>query len=291
MMALIELVGETDIASAIVGEALLAREFFADPVDRIVDGVLDRSPARSSGRSCKVLFEGLEARPFHDAYDCKMACEIEAVWSQLRCELRTACDYGPFSVYRQAGSNFTDAEHWSTLNLLLPAGRLAPQASLCPATVAMLRASEAFCEVAVISRLMSGGHILPHCGPWNARLIVHVGITTPEAAQMRCASELRRWEEGRALIFDDSFEHECWNNAETDRFVLLFAIWHPGWLNHELILLKNIERHIARIYWDSEHSGFLKQFHEFSMIANDTRQRALWPTSVPIPRGWAPAAP
>src|SRR5262249_15670189 len=126
----------------------------------------------------------------------------------------------------------------------------------------------------------------PHCGPWNARLVAHVGIMTPAGAQMRGASERRHWDEGRTLLFDDSFEHESWNNAETDRAVLLFAIWHPGWLEHELVLLRNIERHIARIYWDSDEAGFLSQFDELITIRNADQHLALWPAVIPVPRGW-----
>ena len=282
-MALIDLVGERSLAAAIVGETLLAREFLDFPVERILDGLLDQSATRPPQRTCKILFDRLEARPFHNPSDFAIAREIESSWDGIRSELKAACYQGPFSAYRQAGSNFTDPNHWSTVNLLLPSGRLAPHASLCPKTTTMLQASGVFCEAAMISRLAPGGHILPHCGPWNARLVAHVGITAPEAAEMRVASESRHWTEGRAMIFDDSFEHECWNNAEADRFVLLFAIWHPGWLEHELVLLKNIERHMARIYWDSEEDGFLKRFDHLIEIENSQHQCAFWPASVSAP--------
>ena len=28
-------------------------------------------------------------------------------------------------------------------------------------------------------------------------------------------------------IFDDSFDHEVWNNASSPRVVLLIDVWHP----------------------------------------------------------------
>ena len=34
-------------------------------------------------------------------------------------------------------------------------------------------------------------------------------------------------EVGKALIFDDAFEHEVWNEADSDRVVLLFDLWYP----------------------------------------------------------------
>ena len=39
---------------------------------------------------------------------------------------------------------------------------------------------------------------------------------------------MRRWEVGKALLFDDSFEHEVWNNDTTARYVLHVDVWHPG---------------------------------------------------------------
>jgi aspartyl/asparaginyl beta-hydroxylase (cupin superfamily) len=32
---------------------------------------------------------------------------------------------------------------------------------------------------------------------------------------------------GKTLIFDDSIEHEAWNDSEELRVVLLFDIWRP----------------------------------------------------------------
>jgi aspartate beta-hydroxylase len=29
------------------------------------------------------------------------------------------------------------------------------------------------------------------------------------------------------LAFDDSFEHEVWQEGESDRWVLMLDIWHP----------------------------------------------------------------
>ena len=39
--------------------------------------------------------------------------------------------------------------------------------------------------------------------------------------------ETRCWEEGKCLWFDDSFEHEVWNQSEENRLVLICDMWHP----------------------------------------------------------------
>jgi aspartyl/asparaginyl beta-hydroxylase (cupin superfamily) len=39
--------------------------------------------------------------------------------------------------------------------------------------------------------------------------------------------ETRQWEEGKAFAFDDTIEHEAWNNSAATRIVLIFDVWNP----------------------------------------------------------------
>jgi aspartyl/asparaginyl beta-hydroxylase (cupin superfamily) len=40
-------------------------------------------------------------------------------------------------------------------------------------------------------------------------------------------AETRTVREGEVLIFDDSIEHEAWNDSDALRVILLFEIWRP----------------------------------------------------------------
>lgn len=47
--------------------------------------------------------------------------------------------------------------------------------------------------------------------------------------RLRVENVTRRWEEGRVLVFDDSFEHEVWHDGSChDRIVLSVDIPHPN---------------------------------------------------------------
>lgn len=72
-----------------------------------------------------------------------------------------------------------------------------------------------------------GTHVWAHTGPTNCRLRAHLGLIIPEGASIRVADETRKWEEGRVILFDDSFEHEVWHNGSTYRLVLIIDFWHP----------------------------------------------------------------
>ena len=74
----------------------------------------------------------------------------------------------------------------------------------------------------------AGSRLQPHCGPTNTRLRIHVGLAVPDGAAMRVGNETRAWVEGgESLIFDDSFEHEVWQDADADRTVLVLHVRHP----------------------------------------------------------------
>eukprot|EP00966_Prymnesium_polylepis_P084105 1946792-Prymnesium_polylepis.2 len=64
---------------------------------------------------------------------------------------------------------------------------------------------------------------------------------------MRVAGEERRWEVGRALIFDDAFEHEVWNDTDAERVVLLLDLWHPDLQPAEIEAIRALFREVDAI--------------------------------------------
>ena len=71
--------------------------------------------------------------------------------------------------------------------------------------------------------------IKPHVGFTKMVLRAHLGLIIPEGCGIRVGNETRSWKEGKMLVFDDSFEHEAWNNSDQDRFVLMLDIANPRW--------------------------------------------------------------
>ena len=81
--------------------------------------------------------------------------------------------------------------------------------------------------MALFSVLKAKTHIPPHWGMLNTRLIVHLPLIVPSDCRLRVGNEIRPVEAGKAMIFDDSIEHEAWNDSDETRVVLLFEIWRP----------------------------------------------------------------
>jgi aspartyl/asparaginyl beta-hydroxylase (cupin superfamily) len=61
----------------------------------------------------------------------------------------------------------------------------------------------------------------------NTRLICHLPVIVPPGCRLRVGNTTRSVEQDKVLIFNDSIEHEAWNDGDAVRVVLLFEIWHP----------------------------------------------------------------
>jgi beta-hydroxylase len=83
---------------------------------------------------------------------------------------------------------------------------------------------------AMFSILEPGKRLPPHRGPYNGVLRLHLGLLIPEPRErlaIRVGPELRHWEEGRVLIFDDAYEHEVLNESSQVRVVLFVDFAKP----------------------------------------------------------------
>lgn len=102
----------------------------------------------------------------------------------------------------------------------------------CPQTAAVLdalplaripgRAPNAFFSV-----LRPHSKIPPHTGVTNTRAIIHLALEVPPGCGFRVGNETREWIEGKAFAFDDSIDHEAWNNSDQRRAVLIIDTWNP----------------------------------------------------------------
>ena len=79
----------------------------------------------------------------------------------------------------------------------------------------------------LFSVLTPGSHIQPHTGVTNARLVAHLALIVPSGCAIRVGERTRGWEEGRGFVFDDTHEHEAWNEGDQTRVVLILDVWNP----------------------------------------------------------------
>ncbi|NNM76291.1 aspartyl/asparaginyl beta-hydroxylase domain-containing protein [Sphingomonas sp. ID1715] len=184
-------------------------------------------------------FPGLPQIQFYerDAFDWVPSLEAQtgAIRAELDAVLARTHDFPPYvdDDENRPGKvhNLVRNRDWGAFHLLR-GEPVEPNASLCPVTMAAQKAVpqpviRGRSPMALFSLLKPGTHIFPHNGMLNTRLICHLPLIVPDGCRFRVGNEVRAWEEGKLLIFDDSIEHEAWNDGVSRRVVLLFEIWRP----------------------------------------------------------------
>ena len=121
---------------------------------------------------------------------------------------------------------------WSAFFLIKDGEVVAENAARCPATMTAIAGLpipviKDRSPMVLFSILAPGTHIEPHNGMLNTRLICHLPLIVPPNCRLRVGNETRTVEAGKMLIFDDSIEHEAFNDSGEMRAILLFEIWRP----------------------------------------------------------------
>ena len=188
-----------------------------------------------------MLFPRLPAIEFLDREDFPWLDAFDAATDEIRAEARAALaqvadDFVPY-ISKPAGSpvdqwrELNNSKRWSTFFLLKNGKRVEDHLARCPRTAALLEAAP-LCAIpghaptAFFSVLAPKTRIPGHTGVTNTRFIVHLPLVVPPACRFRVGAETRPWREGRAWVFDDTFEHEAWNDSDEPRIVLIFDVWN-----------------------------------------------------------------
>ncbi|XP_047917599.2 aspartyl/asparaginyl beta-hydroxylase isoform X5 [Anser cygnoides] len=178
--------------------------------------------------------KGLKAQPWWTARETgytELVKSLEKNWKLIRDEGLAVMDKKK-SLFLPEDENLREKGDWSQFTLWQQGRKNENACKGVPKTCALL---ERFPEATGCRRgqikysvMHPGTHVWPHTGPTNCRLRMHLGLVIPkEGCRIRCAQENRTWEEGKVLIFDDSFEHEVWQDAENYRLIFIVDVWHP----------------------------------------------------------------
>jgi ornithine lipid ester-linked acyl 2-hydroxylase len=157
---------------------------------------------------------------------------LEHNWTLIRGEvarLMMRKDASPFREFSADALTLAQDRGWRTAPLLSYGFGDEAAIAQCPETWRLLQNVPGL--VGASFSVLEPGRFLPsHCGPYNGLLRLHLGLIVPDAPErigIRVARQIRHWEEGRALVFDDTFEHESWNDTDHTRVVLLVDFARP----------------------------------------------------------------
>ncbi|HEY2319519.1 MAG TPA: aspartyl/asparaginyl beta-hydroxylase domain-containing protein [Solirubrobacteraceae bacterium] len=192
------------------------------------------------------VYPDLPSRPWHDPRGFALVEYLETHFAAIRAEILSldAERFAPESErIGRTGS-------WDVVFLYERGRRRDEICAACPVTahgVDTHRTIRGTTGLIYVSRMRAGTHISAHRGPTNLRLRCHLAISVPAGdCAIRVGDHTEHWQEGRCLVFDDSFDHEAWNHTEEDRIVLIVDLWHPVLTDAEVSLLQGLQAHTYR---------------------------------------------
>ncbi|MEM9178433.1 MAG: aspartyl/asparaginyl beta-hydroxylase domain-containing protein [Pseudomonadota bacterium] len=119
--------------------------------------------------------------------------------------------------------------NWRTFILYGFGKRLETNTKLTPRTAELLDTIPNL-QTAMFSILSPGYHIPAHKGVTKGILRAHIGLIVPDEAEkcrIRIDDEIVAWKPGELFVFDDTYEHEVWNETDQERVILLFDFDRP----------------------------------------------------------------
>jgi ornithine lipid ester-linked acyl 2-hydroxylase len=193
-----------------------------------------------------MYFSASPDQPFLNPNDFAWVNDLEVNWEKIRNELEHILEHPEnipnFQDISKDQTNLTTDDLWKTFFLYGYGFKFEPNCNLCPETTRVIEAIPDM-YTALFSVLAPGKHIPRHRGPYKGLLRAHLALMVPEPRQecwIKVGEETARWEEGKCMVFDDTFKHQVQNNTDGTRVVLFLDILRPmrfpGSLLNKLIL-------------------------------------------------------
>lgn len=188
-------------------------------------------------------YPGLPEAEFHDRSWFPQLAALEAATETIRAEFDAliaaeAAEMVPYIQYPdrvplRQWKELNKSRKWTAIHLLQNGARVETNARHCPRTM------EAIAKLpqpqvpgaspnAMFSLLAPQTRIPPHTGVANTRLVCHLPLIVPPNCGFRCGETTVEWRVGEAFVFDDTIEHEAWNDSDELRVVLIVDLWTPA---------------------------------------------------------------
>jgi ornithine lipid ester-linked acyl 2-hydroxylase len=168
---------------------------------------------------------------FFDTAQWPFVAELESEWQVIRDEfLRLEANrLMPWPEKHLYQNSKGQEGGWSVMPLYAFGKKLHDNCRLFAQTTAAIEKVPMLAS-STFSVVTAGTHIAPHkgyVGYSEGVLRCHLGLICTPGSRIRVEKEVRSWEDGKLLVFDDMMEHEVWNDSDQRRLVLIVDILIP----------------------------------------------------------------
>jgi aspartyl/asparaginyl beta-hydroxylase (cupin superfamily) len=185
----------------------------------------------------------LPAVPFFDREQFSWLPELEGATPVMQEELQVLLEqtgtdrFAPYIAYPPGAplnqwEELNHSRRWSSFFFWRDGTRQDEACARCPRTADVLESmpmahQSGYAPTAMFSALDPRTTIPPHTGSTNIRAIVHLPLLLPDGCRFRVGNVTRDWRMHEAWVFDDTIEHEAWNDSDELRVILIFDVWNP----------------------------------------------------------------
>ena len=180
-----------------------------------------------------IRFSLVGEQPFLEPAQFPWVKGLEADWPAIRGELErimaTPERIPNFQDISRDQTNITQDDKWKSYFLYGYGYKMEQNCEACPETARSVENIPGM-VTAFFSVLAPGKRIPLHRGPYRGLLRCHLALLVPEPrprCRIEVGGEWATWEEGRCLIFDDTYKHQVENDTDGVRVVLFIDVMRP----------------------------------------------------------------
>lgn len=171
-------------------------------------------------------------KKFFDPYSIPVAKELEENFADIQAEIKALLqrydDFAPFQSISPDQIYISNDDKWRMFFFKAAGINFHRNQAFAPKTLAILNRHKEVIS-AYVSVLGPFKALMPHEGPWSGVLRMHLGVVVPGKKDCILVNggEEYYWEEGKTVLFDDTYEHIALNNTPDIRAVLFLDIMRP----------------------------------------------------------------
>jgi hypothetical protein len=188
-------------------------------------------------------YPGVPEIEFHDRSELPQLELLDVATATIRGEFEAlmraeAAEMVPYIQYPEhvplaQWKELNNSREWTAVHLLQNGERVEANARHCPKTLEVIAGLDqphirGASPNAMFSLLAPRTRIPPHTGVANTRLVCHLPLIVPPDCGFRVGATTRQWRVGESFAFDDTIEHEAWNESDELRVVLIIDLWQPS---------------------------------------------------------------
>lgn len=209
---------------------------------------------------------------FYEPNEFSWTKEITSNWKTILQEFKpwiNDIDKGELKPYYNDEIQFPP-QKWKTIGLMFWGKKNKQNWNLFPETTQLLSKIPGLVGVS-LSLLETGAEIKPHGGETNGVIRCHLGLQIPESLPncgFKVLEEEKSWIDGELLMFTDAHKHAAWNKTNQNRFILLFDIIKPEYLDRKNEICRSV---LAMLSMD-----FISRKLDLRFIYNAPKRRQLF---------------